>query len=335
MEECENLSLEEASRSDFCRYIGTYHNLLLCDNRSPKQCIRQKWTHQFRSIPLLLPTINRNEEEILLLSSLLAGESSVILNSWTDETSHSYNLPVNVPSIMETLNESQLQGLCLDPYLKSRLELCTTGSTLLSDQNGDVFSFIQTSIGDIFYQCITHKNKLDKYPTIKEKSIAALDAWEEVLLTQDDPIVPLNITSKYDMTNAYESFTNKRLRLLQSNKRENDDYETWRKSIQELASYEDVLAPGLLAAWEITDDTSMSLATAPHEKVWNWLESTNTKDSPVDEDIEYVPSPVATQELMSVSQEPDLTSLHDSNVLQELLLPKVKAKLNKKKYTTK
>lgn len=147
--------------------------------------------------------------------------------------------------------------------------------------------------------------------------------------------MPLNITSKYDMTNAYESFTNKRLRLLQNSKRENDDYEIWRKSIQELASYEDVLAPGLLAAWEIADETSMSLATAPHEKVWNWLESTNAKDSPIDEDIEYVPSPVATQELMSVSQEPDLTSLHDSNVLQELLLPKVKARLNKKKYTTK
>lgn len=77
----------------------------------------------------------------------------MILNTWTSESSHSYNLPITLPSIMETLNEAQLQGLCLDPYLKNRLELCNAGSTLLTNQKGDVFFFVQTSIGMNKYFC--------------------------------------------------------------------------------------------------------------------------------------------------------------------------------------
>ncbi|KAK2586316.1 hypothetical protein KPH14_010616 [Odynerus spinipes] len=330
LEQCESLSVEIGSRYDSCRYIGTYHNLLLCDSRSPKQCVRQKWTHQFRSTPLLLPTINRNQEEILVLSSLSAGENSVILNMWTGENSHSYTLPITLPSIMETLNESQLQGLCLDPYLRNRLELCNAGSTLLTNHNGDVFFFTQTSIGDMFYQCITHEGILDEHSIVKEKSISALNAWEQALLTRNDPVAPLCISSKCNMKDVYESFTNKQLQL-QTNEQVNDVNESWRQPIEILALYEDILAPELLAVWDIPDAASIQSPAAPYQKVLSWLETADTKASPPQEDIEYEPTPVNTQELMSTSQEPDITCLNDSSILQELLLPKVKRKSIKKK----
>lgn len=74
LEQCESLSVEKDSRHSSCRYIGTYHNLLLCDNRSPKECVRQKWTHQFRSIPLLLSTINR----LVLIQKLYCSTLTII-----------------------------------------------------------------------------------------------------------------------------------------------------------------------------------------------------------------------------------------------------------------
>ncbi|XP_043669671.1 uncharacterized protein LOC122629877 isoform X1 [Vespula pensylvanica] len=336
LEQCENLSVEKDSRHSSCRYVGTNHNLLLCDNRFPKECVRQKWTHQFRSIPLLLPTINRNEEEILVLSSSLAGESSVILNTWTYESSHSYNLPITLPSIMETLNEAQLQGLCLDPYLKNRLELCNAGSTLLTNQKGDVFFFIQTSIGDVFYQCITHEDILDKNFEIKEKTVSALNAWEHALMTQDDSIAPLSMSSKCNMKHVYKSFTNKQLQLDRHEEIDDTLDQNWRKSIEELGSYEDILAPELLAVWGISEQVSISLSATPHQKVLNWLETTNDKaDSlPSQEDMEYMDTPVNTQELISVSQDPDKRNLNDNDNLEELFLPRVKTKSIKRTKKT-
>lgn len=40
LKNCENLSVEALSKHNCCLYLGTYHFLLLCDNRSPKHCVR-------------------------------------------------------------------------------------------------------------------------------------------------------------------------------------------------------------------------------------------------------------------------------------------------------
>lgn len=68
-----------------------------------------------------------------------------------NEESHSFSLPFTPPSIAETLNECQVQGMCLNPYLRSRFELCNSGSTLITDMmKGAVSYFVQNSIGIIF-----------------------------------------------------------------------------------------------------------------------------------------------------------------------------------------
>ncbi|KAI4504053.1 hypothetical protein M0802_000524 [Mischocyttarus mexicanus] len=338
LEECESLSVEKVSRHSSCRYVGTYHNLLLCDNRSPKKCVSQKWTHQFRSTPLLFSTVNRNEEEILVLSSPLVGESLMILNTWTYESPHSYNLPITLPSIKETLNEAQLQGLCLDPYMKNRLELCKSGSTLVTDQKGDVFFFVQTSIGDVFYQCITHKDILDKNSETKVRAISALNAWEHALTTQDNPIVPITMSSKCDMKHVYKSFKNKHLQLDQYEELDDTFDQNWRKSIEELSSYEDILASELLAVWGISEQVSISLSATPHQKVLNWLEMNNDKATSFSlDEMEYMGTPEDTQELISVSQNPDSRYLNNSyNNEEEPFLPKVKTKsIERKKKSAK
>lgn len=67
-----------------------------------------------------------------------------------EEKSHSFNLPFTPPFIAETLNESQVQGMCLNPYLRSRFELCNTGSTLIMNiKNAGISYFVQNSIGTI------------------------------------------------------------------------------------------------------------------------------------------------------------------------------------------
>ncbi|XP_025989120.2 uncharacterized protein LOC105193210 isoform X2 [Solenopsis invicta] len=340
MENCESLSIEAPSKHNCCRYLGTYHSFLMCDNRSPKQCVRQKWTHQFKDTPLLAAVTNNNDKEIIILSTQKAGENTVILNTWmSEEESHSFNLPFTPPYIAETLHASQLQGMCLNPYLRSRFELCNVGSTLVTDvKKAGVFFFTQNSIGDIFYQCITHEkeNVLDRYSPVNTKACYALDMWEKALSAQKEPIVPLTLTDKCNMQYIYENFTNEAIKPPSKSTEENanNSFEpTWKESLATLSSYIDLLSPDLLAAWEIRDEAPVPMGAESHQKVLNWLEAstshqpvTQSQDAP-----EHIPTPINSQELASVSQQFDLMDIDDSNMLQEMLLPKVKSQTAKKR----
>lgn len=129
-------------------------------------------------------------------------------------------------------------------------------------------------------------------------------------------------------------FTNRKLRL-KYNKHELDFEPSWKQSLEKLNSYMDILAPELLALWEMCEEVPLPLTAAPHQKVLNWLESAEMKPViPSQEELDNVATPINTQELISVSQEIDITCLDDSNALQELLLPKVK-KARKKENTRK
>ncbi|XP_076751559.1 TATA box-binding protein-associated factor RNA polymerase I subunit C-like [Xylocopa sonorina] len=336
LERCEDISLDIASRNNFCRYIGTYHSILMCDYRSPKQCVQQKWTHQFKGPPLMGYTADREDKEFIVLSSQIAGESTILINTWTSsETSHSFNFPYIPPDIRETLNESQMQGMCLNPYLKDRFELSNTGSSLIKSDSQNIFLFLQNSIGDIYYQCITHDNQLDKYSPINGKSFCIMNAWEEAMSEQMNSIVPLTVSSKTNIQHLLESFSNKKLRLKYNKHNSDDCFEpSWKQSLEKLSTYMDILAPELLAMWDICEDVPLPLTMPSHQKVLSWLESADTK-APVlsQEEIENISLPINSQELISVSQEIDITFLDDSNALQGLL-PKVKTVRSRKKENT-
>lgn len=105
---------------------------------------------------------------------------------------------------------------------------------------------------------------------------------------------------------------------------------SWKQSFEKLNTYMDILAPELLAMWEICEEVPLPLTTAPHQKVLSWLESADPK-APIlsQEEMENTSTPINTQELISVSQEVEITYLDDSNTLQDLL-PKVKTTHSKK-----
>lgn len=112
----------------------------------------------------------------------------------------------------------------------------------------------------------------------------------------------------------------------------------WKQSLEEINSYVDLLAPELLAIWEVADDKVPTVTAVPHQKVLNWLESTEVIDDnctqstmPPSQDIEILSMPYNTQELVSVSQQVETDSF------QQMFLPKVKTKtkakeVKKRKY---
>lgn len=92
--------------------------------------------------------IFREDKEFLVLSSQPSSDTAIILNTWTSsETSHSFNFPYTPPHIKDTLNESQMQGMCLDPYLRDRFELSNIGTLIIQNDTQNIFLYRQNSIG--------------------------------------------------------------------------------------------------------------------------------------------------------------------------------------------
>lgn len=103
-----------------------------------------------------------------------------------------------------------------------------------------------------------------------------------------------------------------------------------------MGSYIDLLAPELLAVWEIREEVPVPVGVGSYQKVLNWLES-STSNHPItqsQDEPECIPTS-NTRELISVSQERDLMYIDDSNMLQEMLLPKVKSQTTRRKSVLK
>lgn len=96
----------------------------------------------------------------------------------------------------------------------------------------------------------------------------------------------------------------------------------------------DILAPELLAIWEISEEVpEVSISNQPHEKVLSWLETASVNNDVVQSTDEPgdMFTPLNSQELVSVSQEQNVADIDDNNILLEMLLPKVSLKTKRKK----
>ncbi|XP_034935780.1 uncharacterized protein TAF1C-like [Chelonus insularis] len=309
LEHCERISLQLFSTRESRLYLGTSHSILLCDDRTPTECVHQKWTHQLKSTPLQGSVADYGDQEIVLMSGQVCTDKSVIINSWNDYP-HSYYLPKVPPSISDTLKKCQSLGKCLDPLLTPRFQLSTAGVHLKVTEDNNAFIFSQNSIGDIFYQCITHDKNSERMPFYNSQAQYALNCWERQILLQDDPLLPFVLCDRVNMEDALNTFSNAELKYSIKPKEESYVPEYWRQPLEKLKSYVDLLAPELLAVWEMKDELEDGTSSNQHEKVLNWLEMADEEEIPEsqpifdDDDEDSFPfTPIESQELVSVSQQ--------------------------------
>lgn len=126
--------------------------------------------------------------------------------------------------------------------------------------------------------------------------------------------------------NKFTDFTNRKLRL-KTDREIADSFELiWKQSLSMLGSYVDLLAPELLAVWEMREELTAPVVTGFNQKVINWLESSTANVPTQSQDDEESSTPVVnTQELISVSQEYNLAYIEDSDMLQDMLLPGIRS----------
>ena len=133
-------------------------------------------------------------------------------------------------------------------------------------------------------------------------------------------------------------FKRRNLKLVRPDKPEKLFDPDWKQPLTKLSSYVDILAPELLSIWEVTEDSVPAVAAVPHEKVLSWLQFSETSGAcsqlaSQSQDVEIESTPIYSQELVSVSQQPDVELLEEFDSLQQFYLAKVKTKAKPKKST--
>lgn len=90
----------------------------------------------------------------------------------------------------------------------------------------------------------------------------------------------------------------------------------WQQSLEKLQTYVDILAPELLAVWEMSESNVPGSQAPPHQKVLNWLEMSSQKqsnESQEDPPLSQLLTPVDSQDLVSVSQQ-----YNEVNIINEI-----------------
>jgi hypothetical protein len=113
-----------------------------------------------------------------------------------------------------------------------------------------------------------------------------------------------------------------------------DDFEpTWKQSVATLGLYVDLLAPELLALWNIREEAPVTVETKSEQKVLDWLNVTSnlpcTQTQDANESMDLTDCMSINIKGM-INAETELVHLDDSEI-EEILLPKVVSKSNKKK----
>ncbi|XP_034247607.1 uncharacterized protein LOC117649199 isoform X2 [Thrips palmi] len=300
IDDCEEISLLLNSVGQQLVYVASTHKLLSLDVRSG-WC--QRWTHLMEAPPMYgsIYCDERNLEEVILLSSSIPDDSVAIVNSWRKGEPTSEILPRSFQSLKDTLILARSRGQCLGVSLKQRLDMATSGLTVVPTEDNDGFTaFKSTSIGDVFYQQFeSDPSALDSTESAysKDEIDADVEAWKrwskanDVICSQNKvdlhcPVYshdflfnsikkPMPKSRKYPYYKVVEtwhqSFPEKKRRLL--NKKNfpfERDSVPLRAILSDLSTYSDLMARILLNAW---DSEGLYGEPQPAKNVEDWLNS--------------------------------------------------------------
>lgn len=304
---CEEIFIhEKSSKDEDLIYIATSHLLYLCDTRKRGLPLMQINHQLFRPPMMMKVSILKDNYEIICISSNYPND--IKLFSYSHNDGRVDFLPLAPKSMEKSLNEIRLKGnLLLTDHLTDRIRMRISGIELITNQKeGKLELFVRTSIGDIFKTNIfTKKSSVEKSRDFEEEFLK----WDDALKLKhtNDKELNLQFSQVVDLKGLKRVFlhlkkTDEKSDENVPNHSENDlsspkMYEKkiprWKISMKDAKGYNDILAPHILAPWDIDQecDEEEAAFNLPNkgdmkfdEKVSTWLMS-NNKEGNVNEEM--------------------------------------------------
>lgn len=294
---CEEIFAHEKSLvNEHLIFVATSHLLYLCDTRKPSRSVVMQANHQLFRPPMMIKLgMLDNKVEIICLASNHPNDIKIF------SFSHNHGavdlLPLTPMSLEKPLNEIRMKGkLILTENLTKRIRMNISGIDMITNRRkGTIKLFVQTSIGDIFKTEIYTKEVPEKC-NFEDEYLQWSDA---VSLHHPAPekLVYTDIVNLKGLRRVFLHLKTRQQKEQQvggsSQEVETNDFHKmhekkipeWKVSMKEAKNYHDVLAPLILAPWEVDADDeddnlfNSSRATEHNkpmrvdEKVFNWLTS--------------------------------------------------------------
>lgn len=322
-------------------YVAGNHNLFSYDVRMFNQIQPlQRWTHGMKSTPHLMDVGIHDNKEIIILASPLHDELRLIVNTHNenddkkclnDILAQSFHLPWKPPTVADSLISSQLQGKMLKPdkYLSKRIKSCNAGLALIPN-NTSLHIIWQNSFTDIFQQQI--RPNFEAF--CNEYAHSSLSNWSLLKSKTAPPLFATNIINMKPVFNLLKAD------IQEMPKTKKTQNEKWRRPLDKLTKYKDVLAQDILAPWNLVsgpiDNIPSQLETSEastKEKVSAWLENSSVAESNLSEHV-YDKNISQITSFTNFMSQPILPN-HNAQPLITSSQPVAKAKmttLRKRKY---
>lgn len=285
---CEDFTCLEQSSNLYNSFITTTHKLQTLDIRNAMMPTLT-WVHQLKTAPVMMD-INKKDDagELIVIAGIKSGDVKVFDTTTTEDTAISTHLPYTPLSVHDAYKYAKSVGKFLDPksLVQHQLRQSNTGIKLKQINSNQFSLLIKNTCGDIFQQDIKRKEENVSYDNL-EPRIRKLVDWDQELRRRGERENKLDfrvtdITNFQSMVAYLRSNMHKKINKV--NVQPNTQKQVWQMSIEELSSYQDVLANSLLDKWVIPNDVEMD-EKYTDDRMNDWVDSTVEQYHIFEEDI--------------------------------------------------
>lgn len=281
---CEDLTCMEHSANSQYTFVATTHKLHALDMRNVKKDIVPSltWIHQMKTAPIFMDICRKDSAgELIAIAGIKSGDVRLFDTAMSNNELKSTHLSYTPVSVHDAFKFAQSVGRFLDPNSLVQRQLRQSNSGIkLKSINSEKFSLLtKNNCGDIFQQNIERKDGNVCSGDDQYERLDKLIDWDKQLRHRVEKENKLgarvtDITNFQSMVSYLRSNMHKEIDRTKT--MSNIEPQPWEMSIEELASYQDVLANSLLDKWIIAQDVEMEDVDVKYtdDRMSNWVDST-------------------------------------------------------------
>lgn len=285
---CEDITCLSMSENENNFHVATTHNVFTFDIRKCTGAAAQmtRATHQLKTPPLIMNSACLSSgrsitETLFAVAGSLADDVTITHNIKNHVENTMHRAPMRkIPNVINSYDKLRENGVLHDTQveLMSCKDIAKRQNTGLRiyDNDTNLFLFTQNCFGEIFYQSLsTSAQSTYEKPEFTHENV---EVWQRVL----GNAVPSGRASKFPATTV-TNFSSMQHLLKYDMPIEDDDcpmgddlayVPRWRKPVDDLAQYKDMLTEDLLGVWSIKSGRLGEGKQDREELVNTWLNAT-------------------------------------------------------------
>ncbi|XP_055315408.1 uncharacterized protein LOC129575597 [Sitodiplosis mosellana] len=277
-EKCEEITCIETDASEHNVYVSTTHHLFVFDVRYGMESGNQltRYTHQMKTPPMMIEcagggaTGTAPNERLIALSGTFTDDIAIAqhIKSQNDKLRNN-NIPQKIVSLSDALYKKLREnGLRSEAENLFNVNRSINIGTRFIRINSNLFLLSEKSSGEIFYQQIT-PDEGDETQEIDDKLFCNLD-----LDTRNENHSTVTSVTNFDSIKRILNFNLPDETEVPD--MENPKVKRWQLSMEQLASYKDMLSADLLNVWNEQQLSTGVRKTDKTEFVNCWIDRTST-----------------------------------------------------------